>query len=118
MYRIVLILASIVAFSCGAEAHAFLDTASPSVGSTIRGAPAQVVINFTEALEPAFSTLRVDDANGTQVDKRDTGVSPAQPKTLHTSLPALPAGTYQVIWRVLSVDGHVTEGKFKFTIVQ
>jgi len=117
MYRIILSLGAILAFSCGAEAHAFLDTASPSVGSTLRAAPAQVQITFTEPLEAAFSTVRVEDGAGARVDKNDNGVGP-DPKVLHTSLPTLPVGSYQVIWRVLSVDGHVTEGKFKFNIAQ
>jgi methionine-rich copper-binding protein CopC len=115
--RIPLVFAGIIAFSGAAQAHAFLDTASPSVGSTLRGAPAQVRITFTEDLEPAFSTLRVEDAQGKQVDKNDTAVGP-DAKLMHTSLPPLSAGTYQVIWRVLSVDGHVTEGKFKFNVAQ
>lgn len=112
---LLLILAALVAVCSDAAAHAFLDTAAPGVGSTLRAAPAQVQITYTEPLEAAFSTLRVEDAAGRQVDKNDTAVGP-NPKVLHASLPALPAGAYQVIWRVLSVDGHVTEGKFKFTI--
>jgi hypothetical protein len=118
MYRILLILIGIVAFSSGANAHAFLDTASPSVGSTLHAAPAQVYLTFTQSLEPAFSTVRVEDASGNQVDKKDGAVAPDKPNALHISLPPLPPGTYQVFWRVLSVDSHVTEGKFKFTIAQ
>jgi len=29
---------------------------------------------------------------------------------------ALPAGTYKVIWRVLSVDTHRTQGDFTFRV--
>src|SRR5262249_16437610 len=116
MCRILLIIAALVGLSGGARAHPFPDTSVPGVGSTLRAAPAQVQITFTEDLEAAFSTLRVEDAQGTQVDRKDTGVGP-NPKLMHTSLPPqLPPGAYQVIWRVLSVDGHVTEGKYKFTI--
>ena len=118
MYRVVLSLIGIIALSRGAQAHAFLDTASPSVGSTLRSAPAQVNLTFTQGLEPAFSTVRVEDAAGKQVDKKDGAVSADNPKILHASLPPLPPGTYQVFWRVLSIDSHVTEGKFKFTIAQ
>jgi len=111
----VLIVAALLGWSCGAQAHAFPDTSVPSVGSTLRAAPAQVQMTFTEDLEAAFSTLRVEDAQGKQVDRNDTGVGP-NPKLMHVSLPQLPPGAYQVIWRVLSVDGHVTDGKYKFTI--
>jgi methionine-rich copper-binding protein CopC len=33
-------------------------------------------------------------------------------------LKALPPGTYQVHWRVLSVDTHKTEGNFSFSVGQ
>src|SRR5258708_3123913 len=104
MFRILYMVGAILTISGGAQAHAFLDTASPSVGSTLRAAPAQVQLTFTEPLEAAFSTLRVKNEQGKQVDNKDTAVGPA--KVLHTSLPPLPPGAYQVIWRVLSVDGH------------
>src|SRR2546430_7216017 len=39
----------------GARAHAVLDRAEPRVGSTVRTAPADVKLWFTERLEPAFS---------------------------------------------------------------
>ena len=35
---------------------------------------------------------------------------------LQVSLPQLPAGTYTVIWHVVSVDTHRTQGHFEFTI--
>jgi methionine-rich copper-binding protein CopC len=35
---------------------------------------------------------------------------------LRATLPPLPTGTYKVQWRVLSVDGDVTEGVFTFSI--
>ena len=37
-------------------------------------------------------------------------------KELIVSLPDLPAGTYKVVWHVLSVDTHKTQGDFKFTV--
>ena len=35
---------------------------------------------------------------------------------LRVSLKALPPGSYKVIWRVLSVDTHRTEGNFTFRV--
>ena len=100
--------------SQAAAAHAFLEHASPRVGDTVHGAPAEVKAWFTEELEPAFSTLRVLDKDGKQVDRKDTQV---QDRTvMRVSLPPLPPGTYRVQWRALSVDTHVTEGDFTFTV--
>jgi methionine-rich copper-binding protein CopC len=33
-------------------------------------------------------------------------------------LPSLGAGTYKVVWLVVSVDTHVTNGNFTFRIVR
>lgn len=102
--------------AAGAAAHAFLERADPRVGSSVKTAPAQVRLWFTERLEPAFSTAKVLDAAGKQVDRGDVGVDPNDGKLLRVSLPALAPGTYKVVWRVLSVDTHVTEGNFTFKV--
>lgn len=97
-------------------AHAFLDRATPAVGSTVHGPPAEVRLWFTQELEPAFSTLRVVDASGRQVDRRDRQVDSGDRTLLRVSLPPLAPGIYRVVWRVLSVDTHVTEGEHTFEI--
>ena len=58
-----------------AQAHAFLDHASPLVGSTVRAAPHEVVMTFTQNLEPAFSTAQVTDSSGARVDQGKAQVS-------------------------------------------
>jgi methionine-rich copper-binding protein CopC len=100
-----------------AGAHAFLDHAAPAVGSAIHGSPAQIRLWFTQELEPAFSTVKVVDRNGSQVDKQDKQVDRANPALLQVSLPQLAPGRYRVVWRALSVDTHVTEGDFTFDVV-
>jgi len=98
-------------------AHAFLDHATPAVGSSVHGAPAQVKLWFTQRLEPAFSTAQVLEASGKRVDKSDAHVDAGDPTLLVVSVPPLAAGKYRVTWRVLSVDTHVTEGDFDFDVV-
>lgn len=112
----VMTLVLCLAGATGAGAHAFLERADPRVGSTVHTSPAQVRLWFTEQLEPAFSSVRVVNEGGQQVDKGDAQVDPAAPKQLRISLSPLPPGTYKVIWRVLSVDTHVTEGNFTFRV--
>ncbi len=99
-----------------ARAHAFLDHASPAVGSSIRTAPAVVMMWFTQQLEPAFSTVTVTDKSGNRVDKDDAQVDAKDPSELRISLRPLPPGTYNVAWHVLSVDTHTTEGHFTFAV--
>jgi len=117
MRRVIMLL--VIAFALapsGAGAHAFLDHAAPAVGSTLRAAPTEVSIWFTQQLEPAFSGAEVADGTGKRVDTGSTRVDAADATLLHVALPPLPPGTYRVHWHVLSVDTHRTEGNFNFTI--
>ena len=116
MKRIVIFLLILVAASTRLKAHAFLKVADPGVGSTIQRSPSEVRIRFTENIEPAVSNIQVFDASGKEVDKRDLYLDRSDHALLHVSLPLLGAGTYKVVWRVVSVDTHVTGGSFTFRV--
>jgi copper resistance protein C len=96
-----------------AQAHAFLDHASPLVGSTVPSAPHDVTLSFTQSLEPAFSTVEVTDASGARVDQ---GKATVTGSTMSIGLKSLPAGSYKVHWHALSVDTHTTQGTFTFHV--
>jgi methionine-rich copper-binding protein CopC len=97
-------------------AHSALQRAEPPVESKLKQPPSEVKLYFTERLEPAYSAIRVKDDNGAQVDRQDSHVDPSNPLLLRATLQPLEHGAYTVIWRVLSVDGHVTEGRFTFRV--
>jgi methionine-rich copper-binding protein CopC len=99
-----------------ANAHAFLDHAEPRVGSSVPSAPRQVTLWFTQNLEPAFSSAVVSDSSGARVNEGKARVDPGNPNALRVSLKHLSPGTYKVLWRVLSVDTHTTEGSFSFRV--
>jgi methionine-rich copper-binding protein CopC len=113
----IILLLIFVAGSARLEAHAFLKDANPGVGSTIQTSPSEVRIRFTEDIEPAVSTVQVFDASGKEVDKHDLHLDRSDHALLHISLPQLGVGTYKVVWRVVSVDTHVTNGNFTFRVV-
>jgi copper resistance protein C len=115
MKRIILLLI-FVAGSARLEAHAFLERAEPAVGSTVETSPSEVRIRFTENIEPAFSSIQVFDASGKEVNKHDLHLDRSDRALLHVSLPRLGAGIYKVVWRVVSVDTHVTSGSFTFQV--
>ena len=95
-------------------AHAYLDHASPRVGNTVAQSPKEVMLWFTEKIEPAFSTIEVRNEQGAAVTSgKATVVGGTQ---LRVPLKSLPPGTYKVIWRVLSVDTHRTDGNFTFRV--
>ena len=96
-----------------ADAHAFLDHASPLVGSTVATPPHEVSLTFTQGLEPAFSSVTVTDASGALVSQGKAQISGT---TMRVGLKALGPGSYKVHWRALSVDTHTTEGTFSFQV--
>jgi copper resistance protein C len=100
----------------GALAHAFLNHASPAVGSSVPTAPTAVTMWFTEQLEPTFTTATVTDKSGNNVDSGPATVDTQNPTVLRVPLKPLPAGTYTVTWHALSVDTHRTQGHFTFNV--
>jgi methionine-rich copper-binding protein CopC len=111
--RINIVLLAVLFGTTAAHAHAFLDHASPLVGSTVASAPREVSLTFTQNLESAFSSVLVTDANGGRVDQGKAQVSG---NTMRVGLKSLSPGTYRVRWQALSVDTHKTEGNFTFTV--
>jgi len=101
---------------CVAWGHAFPDHSEPKVGATLTVAPSRIRIWFDGALEPAFSSLHVQDTKGQRVDTGNGHVDSADATLLEVNLRPLAPGGYHVIWSVVARDGHRTEGDFMFTI--
>jgi methionine-rich copper-binding protein CopC len=95
-------------------AHAYPAVAVPSNGATLKEAPREVRIQFTEGVELAFSQITVKGANGEVVSQGK--VRKLADDTLAIDLKPLGPGTYTVEWQVLSLDTHVTDGVFRFTV--
>jgi len=115
MRIIIIILSMLLIVPTGAFAHTFLDHAAPRVGSTVAHAPKEVVLWFTQQLEPAFSSIEVRNEQGAAVNAGKATVAGDRTQ-LRVPVKALPPGTYKVIWRVLSVDTHRTQGDFTFRV--
>jgi methionine-rich copper-binding protein CopC len=99
-----------------ADSHAVLVRSLPAARTVLGRPPERVQLWFSERIEPAFSSATVWSASGAQVDRRDARVDPDDPKQLSVTLSAIEPGLYTVRCRVLSVDGHVVEASFSFTV--
>jgi methionine-rich copper-binding protein CopC len=115
MKNIAASIALFLALSGSAFAHAHLDHASPKVGSSVSPAPREIVLWFTEKLESAFSTIEVRNEQGAAMQEGKAAVS-GERTQLRVSLKSLPPGTYKVIWQVMSLDTHRTQGDFTFRV--
>lgn len=99
-----------------AGAHALLERTDPRAGSALRTPPREVRLWFTEALEPAWSRVEVIGEDGRRVDRGDGRIDRSAPRLFRLSLGPLSPGAYTVRWRVVSVDSHVSEGRFTFRV--
>jgi len=98
-------------------AHANVATSEPAANSELEEPPDQIVIWFTEPLEPALSKIEVFNAQGTRVDNDDSLIDRVDPSVLSVSLSDLENGTYTVVWRnVSTVDGHRVRGSYIFSV--
>jgi len=112
---IITVLASSLA-ATAAFVHAFLDHATPGVGTTVSGSPSELTLSFTQGVVVAFSSVTVSGASGAVPASKPVN-DPSDQQIIHVRLGhALKPGSYTVIWHVLSVDTHRTEGSYHFTV--
>ena len=107
---------AVLVFPGATLAHSLLVRSQPERRATVTRPPEEVRLWFSERIEPAYARLSVWDAGGKQVDASDAAVDPADSTTLAVRTPGLRAGRYTVRYRVLSVDGHIVESSFDFTV--
>ncbi len=105
-------------YATSSHAHAFLDLATPRVGSTVPASPTEIVLTFTQAVEPAFSKIEVTDQAGTHEETEAAHLAGSDKAKLAVGIPKLPPGTYLVTWHVTSGDTHKSQGKFRFTVAR
>jgi copper resistance protein C len=110
---LILVLAPTPALS-----HAYLVKSVPAQRAVLFHAPAKIQLWFNERLEPRYSSFTLSDAAGKPVEIGKANVSSDDPKQLSVSIKTLPAGRYLIKYRVLSVDGHVVQDQFPFTVRQ
>jgi methionine-rich copper-binding protein CopC len=115
MWKILIVAAAACLTGQAAFAHAFLDRASPPVGSEISGSPPAVALTYSEPVEPLFSSIQVTDNSGARVDQGKAAAGDGG-RVLSIGLKPLASGVYTVEWHVTSVDTHKTEGHFTFTV--
>ena len=98
------------------SAHASLVKSAPARRAVLFKAPPKIQLWFSEKLEARFSSLMVIDSAGRRVDLGNVAVDAKDSKQLSVGLSPIPSGQYRIKFRVLSVDGHVLEEDFPFTI--
>ena len=104
------------AVTSSAFAHAKLQSSDPEAGSTLDTAPKQVRLKFNEALEPAFSKIKVTGPQNNEIAVTGTTVDKADPTVMTAPLPALSSGEYHIQWTAMTHDGHKVKGDVAFKV--
>lgn len=100
-----------------AAAHAHLQAARPAMGASVASAPTELGLDFSEAVNPAFSGATVTAPGGGAVPLGKPRSGPQGARTLVLPVDGtLAPGAYRVDWHALAIDGHKTTGTYGFTI--
>lgn len=95
-----------------AQAHDAFTGSNPADKATVATTPDAVTLDFEEPPTTIGLTVKVTGPSGDVQDgaPRIDGSTVVQPL-----LPAAPAGSYRIAWRVTSDDGHPVSGELTFT---
>lgn len=107
-----------------AGAHTGIATTVPDHDAVIDRAPALLQFRFPGEVTITNARIRPVDANLAQtgeaivvrLPRNRIGQSTAFGEVIDLEIPLLPPGMYQVVFQVLSVDGHTLTDFFTFTI--
>lgn len=98
-----------------AWAHSKLRSSVPANNSTVAGTFGEARLDFLEPVEAAMSYFTLIGADEAKLLRAD-GADACDAKTCKFAVAPLKAGTYRIDYHVLSPDGHVVEGKIRFTV--
>lgn len=111
-----LVAACLLSAPSVAFAHGGLKSSVPANGATLKTAPTQIRLVFTEAVELAFTRVELLGPQG-PVGLTSPAFAGADKRAVVTSIDApLVAGLYTVSWQVAGADGHPVRGKYTFSI--
>ena len=99
-----------------AAAHDALIDSSPAADSTVDTLPGELALTFSAPLigGEGSTEIVVTDAAGESVTDGPAELDGAM--VVQPLVPKAEAGTYHVLWKVVSSDGHPTSGEFGFTV--
>jgi copper transport protein len=95
--------------------HATLLSSTPAANSHLSAAPETITLVFSEEVVPELSQISLIRTGGSAI-VLTVATDPHDVHTLVGKVGAIESGSYQVVWRVLSADGHPIDGNFAFSI--
>lgn len=106
----------LLALPGSAAAHAGLDNSIPAASSVLAEGPETIVLDFDEPIESDLASIDLFDDTAQPIVVGDPIAVGGDGSIVSATVPDLDDGTYAVVWRVTSLDGHVIDGAFSFQI--
>jgi len=98
--------------------HNHLVKSTPTNGDKLDGSPQDVRLWFNERPEIPFTSVTILRSDSTKI-ATIKAVATADSMAASAPLPSpLAAGSYVVVWRTASRDGHAIRGTFGFSITR
>jgi methionine-rich copper-binding protein CopC len=97
-----------------ASAHTSLIGSTPSDGARLARGPAEIRLLLEDPVRPGLSTVVVTGPDGADVTARAPEVH--RNEVVQRLRPDVPEGTYRVVYRVVSTDGHTLSGTTGFSV--
>lgn len=117
LHKLPFLLSLILAFAlvrAPCLAHAALISASPQDGATVPSGEVVIQLRFNSRIDSKLSRLTLlKAADQSVVQPLET--SPVS-EGLKARAPDLGAGAYTLEWQILSLDGHLTQGRLNFRV--
>jgi copper transport protein len=113
---LVFAMLAVLAGARTASAHAELVSSSPANQEVLEQAPTEIVLQFTEGIDPIDPGIRLVDADGNDVDLGAVDQSAGADRMRSAVPDTLADGTYVVAWQGVSADSHRVRGSFTFSV--
>ena len=97
-----------------AQAKVELRSSDPAAEAVLATSPQELVMTFSEPIQPAYSVVAVINGNGKRIDVGHVERDPAKATVVHVPLFGRAQGTCQVTWHVVGGDKRSVSGHFVF----
>lgn len=117
---ILLALLAAAARPLPAGAHAVLVSSSPKNNAVLSTPPKKVSLHFDARIEKRVAEVTLLDSRGRRVPlpSAKNGYTSGPSDTLIIPMPSLKPGRYQLRYKILATDGHITPGLIGFTVAE
>ncbi|HEY6220184.1 MAG TPA: copper resistance protein CopC [Gemmatimonadaceae bacterium] len=98
-----------------AEAHATLLSSDPAANAKLAVAPTRIRLKFSEPVDASVSSVQLVASSGIARTLR-VASDPHDVAALLAPIDGALRGSYRVVWRTVSVDGHPVDGSFLISV--